>query len=138
MIKINMQYFGGNGASSGKSGGAAGGAAAQASAKDKAQAALSELTSSSSLQDRKNAINLALEAGVKDGVVEAAKQFPKGTVMHIRDNSIGYSATFYIKTGNAGKDGWRNGETFEKGFETSSILLYKNGGAKEITNVHKG
>ena len=59
-------------------------------------------------------------------MTDAVKDFPKGTVMSIY--GFGGRSGSYTKTGNRGKDGWRNTRTFEK--VSTSSLMYD---AKSIT-----
>lgn len=110
---------GGAGGGGARGGGGGGGAS---SAKEQAREALNSLDRNSSIGERTRAINQALSTGENSGIVAAAKDYPKGTVL----TTFGFgSSGSYTKTGAAGKDGWRNTRTFEK-TDTASILLYSN------------
>lgn len=125
---IHTQHFGGRGSGGASKAGGGGGAAKSGGAtqEQKAKQALNSLNSTSSVQDRVEAVNQALTAGVNDGVTDAVKGFPKGTVMSIY--GFGGRSGSYTKTGNRGKDGWRNTRTFER--VSTSSLMYD---AKSIT-----
>lgn len=123
MVSYNIQFFGGRGSGGGKNRGGGGGGGG-GSSKSSAAKSLSNLNGGSSVSERTAAINKGLSAGGLSGeVVTAAKGYPKGTVM--TTFGFGGSGGSFVKTGAAGKDGWRNVENYTK-TDTASILVYSN------------